>query len=270
MVITAQQDIDGALAAAQCVTTTHLRLVEYLQVGRTLGQVDRFVAETLSSLKCPRSAAMNRTQVHPPLASHPCLSIHDCFLNVTDDMTDKPLAPGYILSVDIGVIHQGWIGDAAWTYAIGEATDEALKLMACGRESLRRGIASVKAGRPLVDWARTLQPYVEEDCGYYLVRGLGGHGYGRKLHGPPFLSNVTPRHPSELPDAWETFKPGMLLAVEPMIAVGSGDIISDGKTWPIYTADGSLSVHYEADILVTENGVRDLTDGMSQLPDIVK
>ena len=60
------------------------------------------------------------------------------------------------------------------------------------------------------------------------------------------------------------------MAVEPMIAVGSGDIIYYGKAWPIYTADGSLSVHYEADLLVTENGARDLTDGMSQLPDIVK
>jgi methionyl aminopeptidase len=270
MVISAQQDVDGVAAAAQCVTTTHERLVEYLQVGRTLAQIDRFVAETLSSLDCRSAFLRYRMKGHPPFASHSCLSLNDCIVHGTHDMTDKPLELGDILSVDIGVIHHGWIGDAAWTYAIGEATDEALELMACGRESLRRGIASVKAGRPLVEWAQTLQPYVEEDCGYFLVRGLGGHGYGRTLHGPPFLSNVTPRHPSEWPDAWETFKPGMLLAVEPMIALGSGEIISDGKAWPIYTADGSLSVHYEADILVTENGARDLTAGMSQLPDIVK
>ncbi|MHC4768265.1 MAG: M24 family metallopeptidase, partial [Planctomycetota bacterium] len=118
-------------------------------------------------------------------------------------------------------------------------------------------------------WAKAIQPYVEGECGYHLVRGLGGHGYGHSLHGPPFISNVTPRHPGEWPDAWSSFDRGMLLAVEPMIAVGTGEIVSEGKQWPIYTADGSLSVHYEADVLVTEDGPMDLTEGMDQLPDVV-
>ncbi len=270
MVISAQQDIDAAEAAAQCVVRTHERLVEYLQVGRTLAQIDQFVAKVLSSLDCRSAFLRYRMKNHPPFSSHACLSLNDCIVHGTHDMSDKPLDTGDVLSVDIGVVHRGWVGDAAWTYAIGEASDEVLQLMACGRESLQRGINAVKAGRPLVDWARALQPFVEEDCGFHLVRGLGGHGYGRTLHGPPFISNVTPRHPGEWPDAWETFKPGMLLAVEPMIAVGSGEIISDGRKWPIYTADGSLSVHYEADILVTDNGARDLTAGMNRLPDIVQ
>ena len=270
MVINAKQDVLAAQAAAQCVVRTHERLVEYLQVGRTLAQIDQFVAEVLSSLDCRSAFLRYRMKNHPPFASHACLSLNDCIVHGTHDMSDKPLGAGDVLSVDIGVVHRGWIGDAAWTYAIGEASDEALQLMACGRESLQRGIDAVKVGRPLIDWARALQPFVEQDCGFHLVRGLGGHGYGRTLHGPPFISNVTPRHPGEWPDAWETFKQGMLLAVEPMIAVGSGEIISDGRTWPIYTADGSLSVHYEADIMVTENGARDLTAGMNCLPDIVR
>ncbi|MCH7798256.1 MAG: type I methionyl aminopeptidase [Planctomycetes bacterium] len=270
MVISAKQDVDAAEAAAQCVVRTHERLVEYLQVGRTLAQIDQFVAEVLSSLDCRSAFLRYRMKNHPPFSSHACLSLNDCIVHGTHDMSTKPLGAGDILSVDIGVVHRGWIGDAAWTYAIGEASDEALQLMACGRESLQRGIDAVKAGRPLLDWARALQPFVEQECGFHLIRGLGGHGYGRTLHGPPFISNVTPRHPGEWPDARETFKPGMLLAVEPMIAVGSGEIISDGRTWPIYTADGSLSVHYEADIMVTENGARDLTAGMNCLPDIVR
>ena len=128
MVISAKQDVDGAAAAAQCVTTTHERLVEYLQVGRTLAQVDRFVAETLSSLDCRSAFLRYRMKGHPPFASHSCLSLNDCIVHGTHNMTDKPLELGDILSVDIGVIHHGWIGDAAWTYAIGEATDEALEL----------------------------------------------------------------------------------------------------------------------------------------------
>lgn len=269
MVITAQTDIEGAAAAAQRVVRTHERLVDFLAPGQTLAEIDRCVAEVLSDLECRSAFLRYRMRGHPPFASHACLSLNDCIVHGTHDMTGEPTRPGDVLSVDIGVVHHGWIGDAAWTYAIAEASDEALALMRCGRESLRRGIATMQPGRPLLDWAKALQAYVEGECGYQLVRGLGGHGYGRSLHGPPFISNVTPRHPGEWPDAWETFKPGMLLAVEPMLAAGSGEISCEGRKWPIFTADGSLSVHYEANILVTEDGPRDLTEGMDDLPDVV-
>jgi methionyl aminopeptidase len=269
MVVTAQRDIDAAQDAAQRVVETHRRLVEFLRAGQTLAEIDRYVAEILSALDSRSAFLRYRMKGHPPFASHACLSLNDCIVHGTHDMTTKPVATGDLLSIDIGVVHRGWIGDAAWTYAIEEVSDEALRLMQCGREALRRGIAVMKAGRPLIDWAKAIQPYVEGDRGFRLVRGLGGHGYGRSLHGAPFISNVTPRHPGEWPDAWASFERGMLLAVEPMIAVGTGEIISEGKQWPIYTADGSLSVHYEADVLITENGPIDLTEGMDDLPDVV-
>ena len=131
------------------------------------------------------------------------------------------------------------------------------------------GVEAMQADRPLIDWAKAVQEYVEKESGLHLVRGLGGHGYGRKLHGPPFLSNVVPIHPREWPDAWTTFKPGMLLAVEPMVAIGTGETASESRRWPIQTADGSLAVHYEADVLITEDGPRELTEGLDQLPDVV-
>ena len=121
----------------------------------------------------------------------------------------------------------------------------------------------------MVDWAKAVQQHAERECGYKLIRGLGGHGYGQQLHGPPFVSNVVPRVRSEWPDAWTKFKPGMLLAVEPMVALGTEYLKTDGKKWAIRTADGSLAVHYEADVLVTEDGPRDLTEGMQDLPDVV-
>ena len=269
MVITAQRDIDSALAAARRVVEAHERLVEFLRAGQTLAQIDRFVAEVLASLDSRSAFLRYRMKGHPPFASHACLSPNDCIVHGTHDMTTEPIQPGDLLSIDIGVVHRRWIGDAAWTYAIEDASEEARGLMQCGREALRRGLAVMKAGRPLVEWAKAIQLYVESECGYHMVRGLGGHGYGQSLHGPPFISNVTPRHPGEWPDAWSTFEPGMLLAVEPMIAVGTGEIISEGKQWPIYTADGSLSVHYEADVLITDDGPIDLTEGMDRLPDIV-
>ncbi len=269
MVVTAERDIEHAREAARCVVETHQRLAEFLRPGQRLSEIDRFVAQLLESMDCRSAFLRYRMKGHPPFASHACLSLNDCIVHGTHEMTAEPTKPGDVLSIDIGVVHHGWIGDAAWTYAIETATEQALALMACGRESLKRGIVAMRAGRPLIDWAKAVQPYVEAECGFHLVRGLGGHGYGRKLHGPPFISNVTPRHPGEWPDAWTPFKRGMLLAVEPMVSVGSPDIVSDGKQWPIFTADGSLSVHYEANILVTDNGPCDLTKGLDELPDIV-
>jgi len=269
MPVTAARDIEGAATAAQHVLQTHLRVVEFLRAGQTLTDVDQFVAKTLSDLDCKSAFLRYRIPSHPPFPSHSCLSLNSCVVHGTHLMSDDPLVPGDILSLDIGVAHRGWIGDAAWTYAIEGTTDENLRLMRCGRESLRRGIAAMQPGRPLVDWARAVQDCVEKENGFSLVRGLGGHGYGRKLHGPPFISNVLPAHRGEWPDAFLTFTPGMLVAVEPMIAVGGPEIVSTARQWPIFTDDGSISVHYEADVLITEEGPRDLTEGMDQLPDIV-
>lgn len=269
MVVTATRDIEGAAAAAQCVAETHMRLVEFLRAGQTLAEIDTFVARTLDELDS-RSAFLRYTiPGHPPFPSHSCLSVNDCIVHGTHLSHTAPLQPGDLLSIDIGVSHDGWIGDAAWTYAIEHADTLQQRLMECGRESLRRGIAAMQASRPLIDWARAIQPYVEEECGFHLVRGLGGHGYGRKLHGPPFISNVVPQIRQEWPDAWQTFKPGQLIAVEPMIAVGTSATHSDKRQWPILTADHSLSVHYEANIRISDDGPVNLTVGMDMLPDVV-
>ena len=178
--------------------------------------------------------------------------------------------PGDILKVDIGLFHKGWVGDAAWTYAIAHASDTALKLMACGRESLAEGIKELAPGNTLLSWARTVQHIVEQKHGFHCVRRLGGHGIGfKKLHGKPWVSNVVPTFPGEWPEALNMCEAGMLLAVEPMIGAGTGDIKDHPRAWPIHTADASLAVHYEADVLITDNGPLDLTEGMSELPDIV-
>lgn len=269
MVVTASRDIDAAVAAAQCVVRTHERLVDFLKAGQTLADIDSFVGATLKDLDCRSAFIGYQMQGHPPFRSHSCLSLNDVIVHGEHDTSLDPVKPGDVLSIDIGVIHHGWIGDAAWTYAIERADPVATRLMECGRECLRRGIAAMQPGRPLIDWARAVQQHAEKECGFHLVRGLGGHGYGRKLHGPPFISNVLPTYRGEWPDAWNLFKPGMLIAVEPMLAVGSPYFVYEGKKWPFRTKDGSLSVHYEADVLITEDGPRDLTEGLQDLPSIV-
>lgn len=270
MTITVERDMEAALAAAQCVVRTHERLVEFLKAGQTLAEIDQFVARCFDDLKCKSAFLRYRIPGHPPFPSYACLSLNDCIVHGTHDMTDRPIEPGDVFSIDIGVKHRGFIGDAAWTYAIEQASDEAMRMMECGREALRAGVEAMQAGKPLIDFAKAVHPLVEREYGYFLAKGLFGHGYGRKLHEAPSVSNLMPAFPGEWPDAWKVFKPGMLLAVEPMICAGTGDIHSEPGAWPIFSADGSLAVHYEADVLITpDDGPRVLTDGMDNLPDIV-
>ncbi|HBS29664.1 MAG TPA: hypothetical protein DEB06_09500, partial [Phycisphaerales bacterium] len=154
---------------------------------------------------------------------------------------------------------------------IGSVSEENRRLMRCGREALRRGIGAMQPGAHYADFARAVQGHVEGECRFHCIRGLGGHGIGRKLHGPPFIANVMPPpgRPAEWPEAFDVFRPGLLVAVEPMIGVGTGDTAQGHGQWPIHTADGSASVHYEADVLVTESGPKDLTDGLFELPEII-
>ncbi len=269
MTVTAARDVELAAAAAEAVVEVHRRLVDFLRAGLTLADVDAFVATQLEDLDCRSAFLGYRARGHPAYPSHSCLSLNECVVHGTHDMSDRPLEPGDVLSVDVGVKRAGWIGDAAWTYAIESGSDEALDLMRCGRRSLEQGIEALQPGRPLIEWAKTVQGIVEHEHRYGLVRGLGGHGYGRELHGPPYVSNTVPGYPGEWPDAWTRLKPGDLIAVEPMVAAGTTEIRSEGRKWPIYTADGSLSVHYEADVLVTADGPRNLTAGLFDLPEIV-
>ncbi|MSR44742.1 MAG: type I methionyl aminopeptidase [Phycisphaerales bacterium] len=263
------KDIACATAAAECVCKTHEALAAFLRHGQTLAQIDTFVAATLAKLDCKSCFLGYKARGHPPFPSHACLSINECVVHGTHDMNSAPIVEGDLVSIDIGVRHQGWIGDAAWTYLVKSGDPVSMSLLQCGRESLRLGVDAMQPGRPLIDWARVVQGHVETTCGFGLVRGLGGHGYGRTLHAEPFVSNVVPTYPGEWSDAWKVFRPGMLIAVEPMIAVSTTEIVSHGTAWPIFTGDGSRSVHFEADVLITESGPVNLTQSLFNLPDFV-
>lgn len=269
MLLTAPRDIEAATRAAELVVLVHQRIAEFLRAGRTLAEIDALVGRTLKEHRARSCFHRYKIPGHPPFPSQSCLSVNECVVHGTHVMSEEPIKPGDLVSVDVGVRLDGWIGDAAWTYGI-EAVDEVgHRLMESGIESLRAGVAAMQAGRPLMDWARAVQGRVEEQDGFHLVRGLGGHGYGKTLHAPPFVSNVVPSSPGEWPDGWTSFRPGQLIAVEPMIAVSTPEITSRRGEWPIFTADGSLSVHYEADVLITDEGPRNLTEAMFDLPSIV-
>lgn len=239
-----------------------------MRAGQTLAHIDALVASTLDELGCRSCFLGYRIPRSPPFPSHACLSLNECVVHGTAGYTLKPLEPGDLLSIDIGVWYKGWVGDAAWTYAIGEVSDEADRLMQAGETSIAEGVKHLAPGQTLMGWATTVQRIVEVDFGFHLVRGLGGHGYGRSLHAPPFVSNI-PLGPLEWPDGRTVCEPGMLVAVEPMIAVGTPQTENLDRQWPVFTADGSLSVHYEHDVLVTADGPDVLTSGLHDLPRVI-
>lgn len=262
--------IELAAQAARCVVDTHEAIVGFLKHGQTLAEIDRFVGETLAKLGCKSCFKGYRAGRHPPFPAHACLSVNETVVHGHPGSYQEPMKAGDVLKVDIGVSKHGWIGDAAYTYSFGEPDETTRKLMDCGKEALRLGIEAMQPGAEMVEWARAIQHHVEKECKFHMVRGLGGHGYGRSLHAPPFISNVVPKVAAlEWREAHDPFTPGMLLAVEPMIAVGTGRITQHGNAWPLDIADGSQSVHYEADILITEDGPRNLTAGLEKLPDVV-
>jgi methionyl aminopeptidase len=263
------RDVDAAYDAAQKVVETHRRLATMLRAGITLAEVDRAVGKILDELGAVSCFKGYRAGKLPPFPSQACLSVNECIVHGTAGYRLEPLAKGDILKVDIGVLYKGWIGDAAWTYAIEEASDEARRLMDASKECLRLGIEELHPDNSYLAWAKRVQAIAETDAGFHMVRGLGGHGYGRRLHEPPFISNVVPSFPGEWPEAFEKCRPGTLVAVEPMVAVGSSQTAQASREWPIFTADGSPSVHHEADILITEEGPRDLTEGLAEINDVV-
>jgi methionyl aminopeptidase len=162
------------------------------------------------------------------------------------------LKDGDIVSVDIGAIYKGYHGDSAWTYACGEISDDAKRLLAGTEESLFKGLAYAKAGNRLSDISHAIQKYAE-GLGFGVVREFVGHGLGRNLHEDPQIPNYG------LPGRGPKLKAGMTLAVEPMINLGNKDVrvLADG--WTAVTRDKSLSAHFEHSILITETGYEILT-----------
>ncbi len=260
-------EAEAAFVAAQKVVETHRRVSRWLRPGHTLPQIDQFIARTLDTLSCRSCFLGYRVGKGPSFPSHACLSVNECVVHGTAGYYEKPLAPGDALKIDVGVTFRGWIGDAAWTYLFAPVDPRVRALAEAGKESLRRGVLELRPGNPLVSWARVVQGHVEGECGFHLIRGLGGHGYGRTLHHAPFVSNTVPQGPWEWSEATLPCRPGMLLAVEPMLALGTGKTRQRSREWPVFTADGSISAHYEHDVLVTDDGPRILTEGLDELAD---
>ena len=180
-----------------------------------------------------------------------CVSVNDEVVHGIP-RRDHILKEGDIVSLDAGMIYKGYHSDQARTHAVGQISPEAQKLIDVTRESFFAGIKMARAGNHLFDISNAIAAYVKP-FGYGIVRDLVGHGVGTKLHEDPQIPNYQQKRRGP------KLRPGMTLAVEPMINMGRGDVEWLEDNWTVVTQDGSLSAHYENTILITEGEPEILT-----------
>jgi methionyl aminopeptidase len=174
-----------------------------------------------------------------------CISVNDA---VVHGFPGKHvLRSGDVISVDVGVYKNGFHGDSAYTFAVGEVAPEVLKLMAVTRESLYKGIEKAIAGNRVGDIANAIQEYTEKKHGYGVVRELVGHGLGRHLHEDPQVPNFGKK------GTGAKLKENSVIAIEPMVNLGTKDVFYDTDGWTVRTKDGKASAHYEHTVCIRKN-----------------
>jgi methionyl aminopeptidase len=167
---------------------------------------------------------------------------------------ERMIKKGQLVSVDVGVFKDSYYADGAFTFAVEPVSDQAQRLIQITQEALKKGLEFVREGGFLSDISNAIQSFVEKN-GFSVVRDLVGHGIGMNMHEEPQIPNFGP------PGQGPILKKGMVLAIEPMVNVGSFEIETKEDNWTIVTKDGSLSAHFEHTVAVTENGAMILTDG---------
>jgi methionyl aminopeptidase len=167
---------------------------------------------------------------------------------------DRILKEGDIISIDVGVRYRGFIGDSAWTYAVGEITPQARELMRVTEDSLYAGIAQATVNNKVVDVSRAVQQVVETH-GMYIVREYTGHGVGRQMHEAPQVLNYV----SDDPEGQTILRPGVVIAIEPMVQMGTWQTRTLKDNWTVISKDGSLAAHFEHTVAITNNGPEILT-----------
>lgn len=187
-----------------------------------------------------------------PFPASVCISLNDEVVHGIPRM-DRKLKSGDLIKLDMGLRFDGMVSDMARTFPVGIVSKEAYKIMDVTRESLDQGIARLKIGARISDYAGAVQQYAESQ-GCSVVRELVGHGVGFELHEEPYIPNYVSKKMDDL-----LFREGMAIAVEPMINIGKYHVKIGKDKWTYVTADGSLSAHFEDTIIFSKKGVEVVT-----------
>lgn len=242
MVLKTRGELDLMDQANRIVLGVLDGIAERIRPGMTTRELDRFAEATIRS--AGGVPAFLNYKGYPATL---CTSRNDVIVHGIPD--DVPLAEGDILGVDCGVVYKGYYGDAARTFAVGRVSPEAERLIAVTRRALELAVDSVQPGGRLSDIGHAVQTFVESQ-GYSVVREFVGHGIGSSLHEEPQVPNFG------VPGKGPRLKPGLVLAIEPMVNVGAPGVEVDADGWTARTQDGSLSAHFEFSVAVTETGAR--------------
>jgi methionyl aminopeptidase len=241
-------ELDVMQQAGGIVADTHALLGDHIRPGVTTAELDRLADEYIRS-RGGYPTFLGYPGPYPYPASI-CASLNEVVVHGIPD--DEPLNEGVVLSVDVGVTYEGFVGDSAYTYRVGEVGGDAERLLEACEAALWAGIEKARAGAHLSDVSHAIQT-VTEDAGFSVVRSLVGHGVGRNMHEDPQIPNFGE------PGRGPVLAPGMTLAIEPMITAGGPEVVLREDRWTIASRDGSLAAHFEHTVAVTDGEPRILT-----------
>ncbi|MDF2537101.1 MAG: map [Herbinix sp.] len=237
--IKSEKEIELMRESGRILSNVLAELTKLVQPGISTLDIDKRCAQLIKSYDCIPSF-LNYNGYPASI----CVSVNQEVVHGIP-IKDRILKNGDIVSLDCGVIYQGFHSDAARTIAVGEITKEAKQLIEVTEQSFYEGIKFAKVGHHLHEISEAIQKYVES-FGFSIVRDLVGHGIGRNLHEEPQIPNFIQKRRGPKLEA------GMTLAIEPMVNAGRYDVYWEDDDWTVVTEDGSLSAHYENTILITD------------------
>ncbi|GIP55777.1 MULTISPECIES: type I methionyl aminopeptidase [Paenibacillus] len=231
--------------AGRIVAETHRLIAQSIEPGITTGELDQIADKFIRSQN-----AVPSFKGYNGFPYSICASVNEELVHGFPGK--RKLNEGDIITLDIGAEYRGYHGDSAWTYPVGTISDEAKRLLEVTEGSLYAGLALVKPDVRLYTISHAIQQFIE-DAGFSVVREYVGHGIGTELHEEPQIPNYG------TPDRGPRLKPGMVLAIEPMVNAGTRYVRTLEDDWTVVTVDGSLCAHFEHTVAVTADGLEILT-----------
>ena len=243
--IKSKREIELLKIAGNIVYQTHQYLKPLIKEGITTKELDKLAEDFIRSKDATPSF-----KGYEGFPSTLCTSINSEVVHGFP--SDRKLKNGDIISIDIGACYKGYHGDSAWTYTVGEVDEKTKQLLEDTEKSLFVGLEQVKPGNRIGDIGYAIEQYARKH-NLGVVRELCGHGVGTSVHEDPEVPNYG------IPNTGPRLKEGMVIAVEPMLTLGSPKVFLHDNDWTVDTQDGSLSAHFEHTVVVTKDGYQILT-----------